>query len=155
MFKVKKGFTVIEIAIVVAIVAVIAGVWYVSKNKAGADIKMPGIGNGGTTTTGGNTTPPKIGMGTIKGQVTDKDGKPVAGGNVNIQSGTCAEYRGGLFESKSTDAKGYFSQPSVPPGSYCVWANGYGYTSDRKDVGVTKGVVTTIDLKTTLKNMPY
>ena len=43
MFKARKGFTVVEIAIVVAIVAVLAGVWYVAKNKVGADVAKPGI----------------------------------------------------------------------------------------------------------------
>lgn len=56
MFKKKSGFTVIEVVIVIAIVAIIAGIWYVSKNKAGAD-------------TGVNTTTqlsPKASIGNVK-----------------------------------------------------------------------------------------
>lgn len=41
MFNVRKGFTAIKASILIAVVAlliVLVGVWYVSKNKAGADV---------------------------------------------------------------------------------------------------------------------
>lgn len=153
MFENKKGFTVIKASIAIAIIAVLVvlvGVWYVSKNRAGADVGKPGIITGTIgITPGGGVDPGKMGMGTVKGQVTDKNGKP-ASATVSIQSGKCAVSQG-LFESAYTDSKGYFSKTNIPPGSYCVWADGLGYGSARKDIGVKKGGITTINLKTNLK----
>lgn len=103
MFKVKKGFTVIEIAIVVAIVAILAGVWYVSKSKAGASVAMPGIGNTGGTKPGGKSTPPKM-MGTIWGYVKDTKGNVMTNAIV-----VGYDEKIGFLDNTKTDSAGKYT----------------------------------------------
>ena len=136
MFKVRKGVTVIEIAIVVAIVAILAGVWYVSKNKTGADIAMPGIGNNGTTSTGGTTIPPKLNMYFLSGIVIGIDGKPTTNATVFFRPSKCKDLKGdggGMLYTDRVHSDGkYFIKP-IPPGFYCgnaIGGNGWSFDTD-------------------------
>jgi len=82
MFTRKRGFTVIEVVIVIAVVAIIAGIWYISKNKAGADF---------ATTNPATGTPTKtytITAGQKKTFTGPSSYDPASGGGVRVKCGT-------------------------------------------------------------------
>ena len=147
MFKSREGFTAVKASILIAVVAlliVLVGVWYVSKNKTGADIMVPGKISTSTPKIGGSTTTPKIGMGAAGGIVYDvkeassEIGKviPAIHAQVLYYQGSCSDNSGdegvgvlsGVFytdwthaDSKGSKAGWYLITP-IPPGLYCAYA---------------------------------
>ena len=134
MFKARKGFTVVEIAIVVAIVAVLAGVWYVAKNKVGADVAKPGIitNTTGITPTGG-IDPAKMGMGRIQGTVTEYDNTPIEKATVVFAKSKCDDFPDDKYYSGETNKDGDYIIYGLPPGNYCGQAVKTGWWLGMKD----------------------